>query len=619
MANKVPPLPTPITFSPGGGPYEYLVAAAQNAQMAGAFAGQLLTYAGDVTKNLPVINPVFPSGGPPPTLTYSTMSGLIQFTWDDYAFPDPFDKGLDLGDWMPEPFDQTGPTLNFDTKPGAFTDAAPPSPGIDTNFAFPADPELNFPGVPGLLSIQNHTFDGVTIPEFVEEVGPLVIDDPTIVNYVPGQGYTSSLLTDLDNKISLRLDGFTAMPPEVEQAIWDRGRDREIKQLQDGLDDLERMESLGYALPPGIWLDTRTKLQTEYAANSYGHSREVMIKQAELLQQNVRHAIDSAIALESRLIEQYNQIETRTLEGAKYRTNAAVEIYNAKVRAYSAYLDAYKTKAAIYEARIRGLMATVEAYKAEIQAEEIKAQVNTALVQQYKTQIDAQMALVELFKAELSAVQTKASIEKLKIDIYGEQVKAYVGKINAYTAQIEAFKASVSAEGTKQEAYKSSVEAYSAKVNAQVSVVNAKIKEFEGNLKAKEIEYEAFKARVSAQSEKVKGEAAFNSATAEGYKALVSGESAYNTALTKQWQVSLDQAQRVSEIANNAAKMNADLYMQSKAISAEAAKVGAQVYAQITAACLNALNWSTSFNVSNSTGNSSSDSYSENHTFSSST
>lgn len=613
----VSPLPSSWNFSPGGGPYEYLIAAAQNAGMAGQFATQLLGYAQDVTKNLPVIEPQFPTGDKAPELTYSSMDALIKFTWDDYKFPDPFNGSLDLGDWMPEPFDGSPPELVFDTMPGPFTDTIGAGPGINTDFEFPTDPELVFPGVPNLLQIQNHTFNGVTIPEFTGEVGPLVIDDPRIVQYVPGQGYTSSLLTLLDSKITQRLDGFSAMPPEVEQAIWDRGRDREIKQLQDGLDDLERMESLGYALPPGIWLDARTKLQTEYAAQSYGHSREVMIKQAELQQQNVRHAIDSAISLEGRLIEQYNQIETRTLESAKYVTNAGVEIYNAKVKAYSAYLDAYKTKAAVYEAQIRGEMAKVEAYKAEMQAEELKAQVNTALVQQYKTQIDAQMALVELFKAELSAIQTKASIEKLKIDIYGEQVKAYVGKINAYTGQIEAFKAKVSAETAKQEAFKSSVEAYSAQVGAQVKVIDAKIKEFEVELKAKEIEYDAFKARVAAQTEKVKGEAAFNSATAEGYKALVSGESAYNTAVTKQWQVALDQAQRVSEIANNAAKMNADLYMQSKAISAEAAKVGAQVYAQITAACLNAMNWSTSFSVSNSISNGSSYGYSESHSFSS--
>lgn len=619
MANKVPPLPTPITFNPGGGPYEYLIAAAQNAAEAGSFANALKGYAYDITKNLPVIQPVFPNGSDAPPITISAPPSLITFTWDDYRFPDPFTRDLDIGQWMPEPFDETPPILKFGEAPDPFTEDAPPSPGINTDFVYPADPEIQFPDKPGLLSIRTFGFNGVTIPEFTGDVGPLEIADPTIVNYVPGQGYTSSLLTALDSKITQRLDGYSAMPPEVENAIWDRGRDREIKQLQDGLDDLERMESLGYSLPPGIWLDARTKLQTEYAANSYGHSREVMIKQAELLQQNVRHAIDSAIGLESRLIEQYNQIETRTLEAAKYVTNAGVEIYNAKVRAYSAYLDAYKTKATIYEARIRGEMAKVEAYKAEIQAEEIKAQINTALVNQYKAQIDAQMAIVEIYKAELSAIQTKAQVEKLKIDIYGEQIRAYVGKINSYTAQVEAFKAAVSAEGTKQEAFKSAVEAYAAQVNAKVNVINAKIKEFETWLRAKEVEYEAYKARVSAQSEKIKGEASFNTATAESYRALVSGESSYNTAITKQWQVALDQAQRVSEIANNAAKMNADLYMQSKAIAAEAAKVGAQVYSQVTAACLNAINWSTSFSVSNSTGNSSSDSYSETHTFSSST
>lgn len=619
MANKVPPLPTPITFNPGGGPYEYLVAAFQNAGAAGLFSTKLLEYASDVTKNLPVINPVFPSGPPAPPIDISKMDDLIAFTWEEYRFPDPFNKNLDVGDWMPEPFDQTGPTLNFDKAPLPFNDTAPPSPGIETNFNYPLDPSVQFPDKPGLLSIRTYGFDGVTIPEFTAEVGPLEIADPRIVTYVPGQGYTSSLLTALDGEITQRLSGYSAMPPEVENAIWDRGRDREARQFADSRADLERMESLGYAFPPGVWLDANIKLQNEFAAQSYGHSREVMIKQAELLQQNVRHAIDAAIGLEGRLIEQYNQIEQRTLEAAKYVTNAGVEIYNAKVKAYSAYLDAYRTKATVYEARIRGEMAKVEAYKAEVQAEEVKAQINTALVNQYKAQIDAQMALVEIYKAELSAIQTKAQVEKLKIDIYGEQVRAYVGKINAYTAQVEAFKASVSAEGTKQEAFKSAVEAYAANVNAKVSVVNAKIKEFETYLRAKEVEYDAYKARVSAQTEKVRGEASFNTAMAEGYKALVSGESTYNSALIKEWQVALDQAQRVSEIANNVAKMNADLYMQSKAIASEAAKVGAQVYSQITAACLNAINWSTSFSVSNTTGNSSSDSYGESHTFSSST
>lgn len=592
----------------------YMLAAMQNAQTAGAFANTLQSIAASLGQTQ-TITPNFPSGGSAPPLSITPPPDLLDFEWDAGTVPGPFNRDLNINGLLPDPFDGTPPDLSFGPAPAGFTDVVPSSPPINTEFNYPDMPPLEWPSEPRLLSINTYQFDGVTIPEFSGDVSELQIADPTVVKYIPGQGYTSSLLTQVDDVLQQRIQGSSAMPPEVEQAIWDRGRERELKQLQDGLAETERMESLGYAMPPGIWLDARLKLQTEYAANSYGHSREVMIKQAELQQQNVRHALDSTITLESRLIEQYNQIEQRTFETAKYVTNAGVEIYNAKVKAYSAYVEAYRTKVAIYEAKIKGLLATVEAYKAEMQAEEVKAQVNTALVNQYKTLVDVVASSVEIYKAELSAIQTKASVEKLKIEVYGEQVKAYVGKINAYTASVEGYKAATSAEATKQEAFKSSVEAYSAQVGAQTKVIDARIKEYEGWLKAKEVEYEGYKAYISAQSEKIRGISSFNSATSEAYKAQATSEGTYNTVLTKQWQVALDQAQRVSEIANNAAKMNADLAMQSKAVASEAAKVGAQVYSQLTAALINAVSWSTSYNVSNSAGNSSS--YSESHTFSS--
>jgi hypothetical protein len=93
----------------------------------------------------------------------------------------------------------------------------------------------------------------VTIPE-------LTIDAPSIREYVPGAQYTSGLLTSLKAKLQDIIDnGGTGLAPDVENAIWDRGREREARALRNSLDQLDRdTEQMGFALPPGVYHDSRS-------------------------------------------------------------------------------------------------------------------------------------------------------------------------------------------------------------------------------------------------------------------------------------------------------------------------------------------------------------------------
>lgn len=563
----------------------------------------------------PTVTPVFASGPTAPAIATTTQPSLISYTWSVPTVPNPINATLNVDSYLPSPFDGTPPVLQFGAAPATFSETAPTAPGINYP-AFPADVSVSLPAAPSLLSLSISQFSGVNMPTLVDQTPVLNIVDPQPFSYTAGTGFTSSLLTQTINLISSRLQGGTGLSAAVEKAIWDRGREREAKSLADSLADLDRMESLGYALPPGVHVDARIKLQTEFSAQSYGYSREVMIKQAELEQDNLKTSLSQAIELEGKLIEQYNQVEQRVLEGVKFATQAGIETYNAKVQAYEAYVKAYSIKIEIYKAQIQGELAKVEAYKAQVDAESAKAQINTALVNQYKVQVDAALSTIELFKAQLQATQTKAEIEKLKIEIYGEQIKAFGLKINAYTAQVEGYKASVTAEATKQQAYATSVEAYAAEVGAQSKIIDAKIAEYKGKLEAKQLEYEGYKAAVSAEAERVKGIASTNSAVAEMYKATVQGTASYNEALTKQWAATFEQAQRTAEIANSVAKMNAELYINSRGIAADVSKASGAVFAQLGAAALNALNWQTHYSVQNSAQNE--NRYSEDHNFSSS-
>lgn len=572
-------------------------------QMTGLI-GQYILQMGQIAGSLGplTITPVFPPLPSAPAIGALPDAPTIDpITWTVPAQPTGTWGSLNIDAYLPAPFDGVAPSLNFGTAPAGFTDVAPTSPAVTTDFAYPADLVVSLPAPPSLLSISVTPFGGINMPTAPDSNIPtLDIVEPSVIPYIPGANYTSTLLTGLQSFLIARIQGGSGLAPEVEQAIWDRGREREYRQLAADLADLERMEALGYAFPPGVYLNARQKVQTEFDERVVGHSREVMIKAAELEQDNVKHALTTATQLESKLIDYANQIEQRTFESAKYQTQASVEVYNAKVRAYSAYLDAYKTKVQIYTAQVDAEKAKVEAYKAQIDAEKAKADVNNALVQQYKVQADVALSAIAIYEAQIKAIQTKAEVEKLKVEIFGEQIKAYGAKINAFTASVEAYKAGIQAEATKQEAFKAQVDAYSARVGAQAKVIDAKIAEFKGQIDALTAQWEGYKAAAAAESSRVQALASYNNAIADLYKARVTGLATYNEVLTKQWQVAIDQAQRTTEIAVTTAKANAELAVTARNIAIEANKTAAQVCAQLGAAALNAIHWSTSFGYSES-------------------
>lgn len=576
----------------------------------------------------PVITPEFPTGGVAPSISVPDLPAFDYPTWVSPGIPTNFTETLDTTDLEVEPFDDAAPLIDYGTAPVDFTEALPDAPGLNLTFD---DPTLtvSLPAPPDLLSLSIAPFDGMTMPTFDAVEPELTAVAPSVVEYVPGAIYTSALLTALQGSLESRItDGGTGINQDVENAIWDRGREREAKAQREALDKLEQMETLGYAMPPGVYLDARIKIIQEGAYNDRGTSREVMIESARLELDNVKHALTTATQLEGQLIDYSNAVEQRLFESTRYATEAGIAVYNAKVQAFAAYVDAYKSKAQVYEARIRAEVAKVDAYRAQISAEEAKAQVNIALVQQYKVQADVALSAIEIYKAQLAGIQTKADIEKTKIEVFGEQVKAYVARINAYTAGVEGFRAKLQAEATKQQVYQSQVEAFTAQVNASARQIESRIAAYKGRIDAKNAEWDGYRATVQGEASRVEALSKVNSALADAYRSEVTGVSAYNETLTKQWQVALDQAQRVVDIGVNTAKANAELYMTTRSLALDSAKVGAQVSAQLGAAAINAVNFSSSvatsesyansFGISASTSQSNSDSksFSESHIYS---
>lgn len=543
----------------------------------------------------PVITPVFPVGPAAPAVSVPTAPSVTPIVWAAPAPPPIFTSTLDTTGVFPV-LSALPPVLTFPAPP-SFTVVAPDAPAVNLPTKYPTL-SVTLPTAPSLMSLSTYTYQGGNLPVIDATIPTLQLIAPSLIPYTaPKLPYSDALLSTVQATLMDRIKSGTntGLPPEIEQALWDRAREKEMIASSDAIAELERMESLGYAFPPGVYINARLKIQTDMGYKSIGLSREISITQAQLIQKTITEAIGQAVDVEKMLVDYTNKIEQLTFESCKYATEAGIEIYNAQVKKYEALLEGYKAKIAYFDAQVREQEAAVKIYETEVQAEKLKSDMNTALVQQYEISAKVAEINVNIYKAELSALELQANIQKIIVEIYGEQVKAYGAKVNAFTSQVEAYRAQTQSAQTQEQVYKTQVDAYAAQVEAVKAQIEAKIDVLKANVAGNGAAWEGYKGTVVALAEQAKAISMGNSATAEIYKSVVSGTSTYNETLTKQWNVTLEQAERVAEVGVSAAKANAELYMTTRSLALDASKVGAQVSAQMGSAAIGAINWSTHY------------------------
>jgi hypothetical protein len=553
------------------------------------------------TANLipPRIDPIFPTVTTPPVPVQAAPPNLINVAWDVPNQPNPFSEILNINNLLPGPFQGQPPSLSFPPRPNPFDVLVPAAPVTNLNFTYPTL-SVTLPSPPQLYTLDTVNFNIGQIPTFNATVPALTLQAPNPIPYVEGSMYTSALLTSLQNSLQDTIDNGTnlILPQEIERGIWERARDKEYRQTADSLMELDRMEVMGFALPSGVWLDSRLKIITELGYTTSTLNRDAAIEQTKLAVQNLNSAREQAVNLERAFIDYANSIAQRQLEAAKYLTEASISIYNAQVEQYKAALEGYRVQALVYETQIKGILAQVEVIKAEIEYEQVKAQINTALIEQYKAMIQAAQITVEIYNAQLHAIEIQAQVEKIKVDIFGAQIQAYVGQVNAYTGQVEAYKAEVEAQGVIEQVYKTQVDAYVATVQAGVAEVNALVSKYDADVKAYTTQLEGYKAALEAMVEQARAASLYNQASASVYGSLSTALASYNEVLTKQWQAVLSEQMQVAQIGVSAAQAQGQMYIATEGLILDASKTGAQAISQLGAASLGAIHWANNWSVS---------------------
>lgn len=509
-----------------------------------------------------------------------------------------------IDDITVDDFTAVAPTLSFGAAPTLSFGPTPLVPQV-RDVSVPDAPQITLPQTPQFLVIATPAFGGVNLHEDwlekLDDIPELNLMQPVPLRYERSAAYTSGFLANMQALLNERLRGGTGLDAAVEQALWDRARDRETQIALAGEAEVMRSaEAMGFSLPAGTLAAQLSDGRRAYYDKLSGLSRDIAIKQADLEQENLKQTIAAGIQLEAQLMDHAMKIEQLAFESAKAVAENAVQVYNAGVEYHRSLLASYQAYTASYKTVIDSEMTKVEIYKAQLQGEQTKAEINNSAVQQYKAQIEGAMAHVEIYKAQIGAANTLVQLEQSRLQAASEQIRAFVATVNAEVSKVEAYKATISAEVSKVEGYKALTQAYSAKAGAQAEKARVGIARFSAMSQHNANQWDGYRARVSAETARIEALSRQSSAMVDGYKIASMAASSHAELAARVWESNVKQYEGAQSIGIQTAKLNMDAALNASSARLDAAKTGAQIFAQQVASAYNIVNTSASISAGSS-------------------
>jgi hypothetical protein len=542
--------------------------------------------------------------------TITSLSGLsiapISYEFNPGEAPVPPDAHLDL------PALPTTPILdviNIEAIPIPSFDAVEPivvipdAPGIDlpnppSDIPAVSDPDL--PEKPVLTLPREPTFLQVTIPEIPQPDFPvfdLVAPDESLIvpeNVIainPGS-YSSALLTALQNKLlNELLNGSDGLNPAVEDSIWRREEERARLALDEAKEKIaSEWSKRGFDLPDGVLAANLAQADIEYANKRLDFSRDIAIKQAELVFQNGQFIIQQILGLENTLINFTNAVAERTFQQTKALQDASLAIFQASLHKYNAQLEAYKARAAVYESRIRAELAKGEFYKLMVQTAQVTADVNRAYADLYRLQIGAVEALINMYRSEMEAAKLQTEIDRTRVDAFKTQVEAYVARVNAKSAEFNMYGHRIEAEKAKIEVFGEQVRAYGARVDAVKAAASIRVEEARARIERNKelieryrVDLEGYKTQIQAAVEALGAKIKVYEGEGQVYKAKSDAQAAIANVDAKVQEAAIMAEINQMNLFLKQAEINIKSYEMAQQLRMEAAKGGAQVAAQLAA------------------------------------
>lgn len=494
------------------------------------------------------------------------------------------------------------PVINLPAQPGALEAEAPSdAPTITTDFVYPDSPEYTLPVVPKFEELNIPEAPAITIPDFELDLPtpPVDLVAPGLTFDFQEVEYTSALMDALKAELLDRIqNGGTGLHPDIEQAIWDRARNREDQNAIRSENQINvEQAAKGFTRPSGAHMAALDQLAQETQNKNADLSREIAIKQAELEQENIKFALQTSLALEQTYLQIHNDIQQRAFEVEKYMQQVAIELYKAAIERYNVELEIYKTYSQAFESRVRAELAKSEIFRSEVEAQKLIGDINIQYVELYKAQLQGINTSIEVYRAELDAVKSQIEAEGLQIENFKALVDAFSAQVQAKASEYQMYSAAVQGEMSKVDIYDKQVRAFVSRVDAYSKQSDIEINRVNSDIELEGLRLKSYLARLDGHVKDVQAQSAVANAQLDAfrsealaYEAVVKAETSRLDGESKVYDLEIQRARYAAEVELKNASINIENAANSVKLILEALKSGASVGSSLSAASLSAMN-----------------------------
>ena len=500
--------------------------------MTTGYVTSLATWLGSLDDDLPDTREITVQGVSIPSLSFTGRP-----SFGNVALPTDWPTTLPnniVFEAMPTFDTITLPTMTFHPpawttpiKPTIVNHASPGDGPTIREISPPAAPSITLPSPPSLREVVLPSPPSITIAPLDARLPEEILRTPAEFSW-NASPYNSPIWIDLLNKVvdGIR-NGGTGLDSLVYQDMWDRALIRHQKEADRRYQETEDFfAAKGFELPSGAMAASLREVAADIGDKLTEINGKMHETEATLAQTNTHYMLTTGKDLETILREFHNACDNRTLEAAKAVATSSIEIFNALVSRYNAYLERFKAEASVYESRIKASLTEVEIFKAQVEAAQVSSDVQKNLVAIYTEQIRALETQVKIYTAQVEGTQAQAELEKLKLEVFRTRIEAYVANMGAERVKVELYTAEVGAERVKAETYAEQVRSYVAEVEGRKAQADLNIKILTAALEKNRMLVEKYQGEMSGYTAKVDAVSRKTQSMVEGFKAEVAAYSA---------------------------------------------------------------------------------------------
>jgi len=439
----------------------------------------------------PEIDPYFRLNLDISDIDTSTFGTISPFNPPDPPVPGPLPDVDDPGIF---PFVPSISGIVVPPPPGPKLIPEPGLPPENPGFSYPDPEPIILPDEPDLLGISIPPAPDINLPSLVLADFP-VFKELGIDTLIPWTEpvYSPEIWADVKNQLLTFFAGGTGIRPDVEEAMVNRGRDREDRIVRQQVQQaLEEWANRGYSAPPGMLAKRIDDIRDEGTLKKLGLQREVVIKAMDAELENLRFAVQQGIVAEDLFIRIHLAAVERLFMVQRLHIEWQIQIYNISVQVFQARLQENVIRAQIYEVQVRAALAEIEVFKALIEAERAKTEVNKSLIDAYTAQINARKALVDIYVAQVEAVKVQAQVYGIEVDANKTEVEAFAARVSADALRFEAYATQIKGESLKANIIEAEARAYQAQMGGIETGVRAQVAQLEGAISEFKAEIEAY-------------------------------------------------------------------------------------------------------------------------------